>query len=59
MKAIQSFLGVAERTAVAALYILSGMLPWKYILHIHALKFLLSLMMDETTREVIIRAAYR
>ena len=48
-KAIRSFLGCPERTAVAALYILSGLLPWKYILHIQALKFLLSLMMDETT----------
>ena len=54
-KAIRSFLELPERTAVAPLYILSGMLPWKYILHIQALKFLLSLVMDETTREVITR----
>ena len=54
-KAIQPFLGLPERIAVAPLYILSGMLPWKYILHIQALKFLLSLVMDETTQEVICR----
>ena len=54
-KAIRSMLGLPERTAIAALYILSGILPMQHTLHIQALKFLLSLMTDETTREVILR----
>ena len=54
-KAMRSMLGLPERTAIPALYILSGILPIKYTLHIQALKFLLSLMTDVTTREVILR----
>ena len=54
-RALQSILGLPERTACAGLYTLSGAIPIRYQIHIRMLTFLLALLKDGITRSVILR----
>ena len=54
-KALRSLLGLPERTPNSALYILTGTIPLTYRIHIKTLKFLLSLLSVEHTRDIIMR----
>ena len=53
--ALCCILGLPERTAIPALYILSGQLPITYLLDIRLLNFCLSLISSNPTDEIIIR----
>ena len=54
-KTIRSLLGLPERTAIPGLYILSGCTPMIGLIHLRVLTFLLSLLREPTTREVVVR----
>ena len=54
-KALRSLLGLPERTPNSALYILTGTIPLTYRIHIKTMKFLLSLLSVEHTRDIIMR----
>ena len=53
--ALRCILGLPERTAIPALYILTGQLPITYQNDIKVLNFLLGLLSSDPTREVILR----
>ena len=54
-RALRPILGLPERTAIAGLYILSGALPIKYMIHRQALNFLWMQIDNELTGEIILR----
>ena len=52
---LRCILGLPERAATAALYILTGSTQMIYMVHIQTLKYLLSLLASGITREVVLR----
>ena len=52
---LRSILGLPERTATAALYILTGSTQMIHMVHIQTLKYLLALLASGITREVVLR----
>ena len=54
-KTLRCILGLPERTATSALYVISGRIPIERTIHIKILTFLLSLLRNELTNNVVTR----
>ena len=52
---LSAILGLLQRTALPALYILTGTLPMIFLLHIRSLTFLLTLLHSGSTQEIVLR----